>query len=51
MKRDQINSAHAQDLYAAILQLESLAEVESFFHDLCTLCFPFTGRLHTGYTE
>ena len=36
MKRDQIDSRHEQDLYEAILQLESLEEVESFFHDLCT---------------
>ncbi len=36
MKRDRIDSRHEQDLYKAILQLESLEEVESFFHDLCT---------------
>ena len=36
MKRDQINKAHEADLYEAILQLDTLAEVESFFHDLCT---------------
>ena len=36
MKRDHIDSRHEQDLYEAILQLESLEEVESFFHDLCT---------------
>ena len=36
MKRDQIDSNHAKDLYEAILELESLSEVESFFHDLCT---------------
>ena len=36
MKRAQINKAHEQDLYAAILELETLEEVRSFFHDLCT---------------
>ena len=36
MKRAQIEKAHEQDLYAAILQLESLDEVQSFFYDLCT---------------
>ena len=36
MKRDKINKAHEADLYEAILQLDSLEEVESFFHDLCT---------------
>ena len=36
MKRAQIDKAHEQDLYAAILQLESLEEVQSFFYDLCT---------------
>ena len=36
MKRDQINKAHAEDLYAAILQLQTVEEVESFFFDLCT---------------
>ena len=36
MKRAQINKAHEQDLYAAILELETLDEVRSFFHDLCT---------------
>ena len=36
MKREQIDKAHAEDLYAAILQLQTLEEVESFFFDLCT---------------
>lgn len=36
MKRDQIDQTHAVDLYAAILQLETAEEVESFFFDLCT---------------
>ena len=36
MKREQIDKAHAEDLYAAILQLKTVEEVESFFFDLCT---------------
>ena len=36
MKREQIDEAHAKDLYAAILQLQTVEEVESFFFDLCT---------------
>ena len=36
MKREQIEKAHAEDLYAAILQLQTVEEVESFFFDLCT---------------
>ena len=36
MKREQIDKAHADDLYAAILQLQTVEEVESFFFDLCT---------------
>ena len=36
MKRAQIDRAHEEDLYAAILQLDELEEVRSFFHDLCT---------------
>ena len=36
MKRKQIDKAHAKDLYAAILQLQTAEEVESFFFDLCT---------------
>ena len=36
MKREQIDKAHAEDLYAAILQLQTVGEVESFFFDLCT---------------
>ena len=36
MKRDQIDKTHEADLYAAILELDSLDEVQSFFHDLCT---------------
>ena len=36
MKRERIDKAHAEDLYAAILQLQTVEEVESFFFDLCT---------------
>ena len=36
MKREQIDKAHAEDLYAAILLLQTPEEVESFFFDLCT---------------
>ena len=36
MKRKQIDKAYAEDLYAAILQLQTVEEVESFFFDLCT---------------
>ena len=36
MKRDQIDKAHETDLYDAILQLQTIEEVESFFLDLCT---------------
>jgi len=36
MKREQIDKTHEADLYAAILELDSLDEVQSFFHDLCT---------------
>ena len=36
MKREHIDKAHAEDLYAAILHLQTLEEVESFFFDLCT---------------
>ena len=36
MKREQIDKAHAEDLYTAILQLRTLEEVENFFFDLCT---------------
>ena len=36
MKREKIDKAHADDLYAAILQLQTVEEVESFFFDLCT---------------
>ena len=36
MKREQIDKTHAEDLYAAILYLQTLEEVESFFFDLCT---------------
>ena len=35
MKREQIDKAHAEDLYAAILQLQTVEEVESFFFDVC----------------
>ena len=36
MKRERIDKAHAEDLYAAILQLQKVEEVESFLFDLCT---------------
>ena len=36
MKREQIDKTHEADLYSAVLELQSLDEVESFFHDLCT---------------
>jgi TrpR-related protein YerC/YecD len=36
MKRAQIDKAHEEDLYEAILQLDRLEEVRSFFYDLCT---------------
>ena len=36
MKREQIDKEHAEDLFAAILQLQTVEEVESFFFDLCT---------------
>ena len=36
MKRARIDKAHEEDLYEAILQLDKLKEVRSFFHDLCT---------------
>ena len=36
MKRAQIDKSHEEDLYEAILQLDKLEEVRSFFHDLCT---------------
>ena len=36
MKRAQIDKAHEEDLYEAVLQLDGLEEVRSFFHDLCT---------------
>ena len=36
MKRAQIDKAHEEELYEAILQLDKLEEVRSFFHDLCT---------------
>ena len=36
MKREQIDKAHAKDLFSAILQLQTVEEVESFFFDLCT---------------
>ena len=36
MKREQIDKALAEDLYAAILHLQTLEEVESFFFDMCT---------------
>ena len=36
MKREQIDKAHGEDLYEAILQLQTVEEVESFFFDLCT---------------
>ena len=36
MKRAQIDKSHEEKLYEAILQLDKLEEVRSFFHDLCT---------------
>ena len=36
MKREQIDKAHANDLFSAILQLQTIEEVERFFFDLCT---------------
>ena len=36
MKRAQIDKAHEEDLYEAVLQLDGLEEVRSFFYDLCT---------------
>ena len=36
MKRARIDKEHEEDLYEAILQLDKLQEVRSFFHDLCT---------------
>ena len=36
MKRERIEKEHAEDLYAAILQLQTVEEAESFFFDLCT---------------
>ena len=36
MKRAQIDKAHEEDLYEAVLQLDGLEEVRSFFHDICT---------------
>ena len=36
MKREQIDKTHEADLYSAVLELQSLDEVESFFHHLCT---------------
>ena len=36
MKREQIDKTHEADLYSAVLELQSLDEVESFFHDLST---------------
>lgn len=36
MKRQNIDTEHEEDLYAAVLALKSLAEAKSFFNDLCT---------------
>ena len=36
MKRNQIKSIHEQDLFAAILTLETRTEARDFFYDLCT---------------
>lgn len=35
--RDDWRTDEVEDLFAAILRLESMAEAESFFRDLCTL--------------
>ena len=36
MKRDNIDSEHENDLYAAVLELQSVDEAKSFLNDLCT---------------
>ena len=36
MKRDQIDTMHEDDLFDAILALNSSREARNFFYDLCT---------------
>ena len=36
MKRDQIDTTHEDDLFDAILALDSPSEARDFFYDLCT---------------
>ena len=36
MKRDQIDTSHEADLFAAILALKTRDEARNFFYDLCT---------------
>ena len=36
MKRDQIDTTHEEDLFGAILALDSPSEARNFFYDLCT---------------
>ncbi len=36
MKRDEIDTAHEDDLFDAILALQTLEEARNFFYDLCT---------------
>ena len=36
MKRDQIDSTHEDDLFDAVLALDSPSEARNFFYDLCT---------------
>ena len=36
MKRDQIDTDHEDDLFDAILALETSYETRNFFYDLCT---------------
>ena len=36
MKRNQIDTMHEDDLFDAILELDSPSEARNFFYDLCT---------------
>ena len=36
MKRDQIDTTHEENLFDAILALDSPSETRNFFYDLCT---------------
>ena len=36
MKRDQLDAGHEEDLFDAILALETSNETRNFFYDLCT---------------